>query len=236
MVDEPYELYVGVDWATDSPGADLRRVRRLTVNDLTVLEREGAPGFTSHAVVTPERPERRGEMVNMHPLLVTDINGDSHDDIIMAGVNRLMLNDGAAAFKPVEFISESVFRGSTDAGVIADFNGDGKIDFITVAKQGSLTNKLVVYPGHGGVPLSTEPVLAWSGDHILAPSVITAGDIDNDGDLDVWVGQYKPPYVGGQARLRPHPKAGPRCRLSGRASRQARCPFYRSRVWQPYPE
>ncbi|MEO2034933.1 MAG: FG-GAP-like repeat-containing protein, partial [Planctomycetaceae bacterium] len=30
------------------------------------------------------------------------------------------------------------------------------------------------------------------------PTVITAGDIDADGDLDAWIGQYKSPYSGGQ--------------------------------------
>ena len=29
------------------------------------------------------------------------------------------------------------------------------------------------------------------------PKSFTAGDIDGDGDLDVWIGQYKFPYVEG---------------------------------------
>src|SRR5262249_30652218 len=96
------------------------------------------------------------------------------------------------------FIAESVFRGSTDAGVVADFNGDGKLDFLTVAKQGAFTNKLVLYPGNGKVPFTTEPIVAWDKEPIISPSVLTAGHIDHSGDLDVWIGQYKPPYKGGQ--------------------------------------
>jgi hypothetical protein len=117
---------------------------------------------------------------------------------MMAGVNRLFLNDGKAKFTPMEFMSEKIFRGSTDAGVVADFNRDGKLDFLTVAKQGALTNRLVLYAGNGSVPFGAEPLLAWDSGLIVAPSVMTAGDIDQDGDLDVWIGQYKPPYVGGQ--------------------------------------
>src|SRR6202008_358459 len=30
------------------------------------------------------------------------------------------------------------------------------------------------------------------------PQVITAGDIDGDGDFDLWLAQYKVPYPGGQ--------------------------------------
>jgi hypothetical protein len=33
---------------------------------------------------------------------------------------------------------------------------------------------------------------------LRGPSTLTAGDVDGDGDLDVWLGQYKRPYVGGQ--------------------------------------
>ena len=187
-----------VDWDAVTSSRPLPRPHRLTVANVTVLERSGPPGFTSHAVVTPEAPERSGTMVNMHPIIVTDINEDGNEDIIMAGVNRLFLNGGKAKFTPMEFISEKVFRGSTDAGVVADFNRDGKLDFLTVAKQGSLTNRLVLYPGNGSVPFATEPVLAWDSGRVVAPSVMTAGDIDGDGDLDVWIGQYKPPYVGGQ--------------------------------------
>ena len=189
---------LSVDWDVPDAARPWMRPKRLTVTDLTVVEREGPPGFTTHAVVTPNPPERRREMVNMHPVIVTDIDGDWDEDIVMSGVNQLFLNDGTAKFTPMEFITEGVFRGSTDAGVVADFNGDGKLDFLTVAKQGALTNRLVLYPGNGAVPFTQEPLVAWDKGRILAPSVLTAGDIDQDGDLDVWLGQYKPPYQGGQ--------------------------------------
>ncbi|HXJ75245.1 MAG TPA: CRTAC1 family protein, partial [Candidatus Dormibacteraeota bacterium] len=189
---------LAIDWDAPSAGRPSPRLRRLTVTDLSVLEREGPPGFNAHAVVTPNPPEHPGEMVNMHPVVVTDIDGDGDEDIVMTGVNQLFLNDGTAKFTPMDFISESVFRGSKDAGVVADFDGDGKLDFLTVAKQGSLTNRLVIYPGNGRVPFAREPVVATEACRIDAPSVITAGDIDQDGDLDIWVGQYKPPYKGGQ--------------------------------------
>jgi hypothetical protein len=189
---------LGVDWLSGATNAPPFRPQRLTVTELEVLERDGLPGFTTHAVVTPNPPDRVGEMVNMHPVLVTDLDGDGDDDIVMAGVNRLFRNDGSANFTPMDFIEEKVFRGSTDAGVIADFNGDGKPDFLTVAKDGSLTNRLALYPGNGALPFSSEPALACDTAKIVAPSAMTAADVDYDGDLDVWVGQYKPPYKGGQ--------------------------------------
>jgi hypothetical protein len=189
---------LGVEWDAPSETRAFVRPSTLRVTELTVLERAGEPAFREEAIVTPNPPERFGEMINMHPIIITDINGDWKDDIIMAGMDKVLINDGTAKFTPSEFISEKVFRGSTPAGVLADFNGDGKLDFLTVAVQGALTNKLVLYPGNGDVPFTAEPMVAWADGKIVAPSVITAGDIDHDGDLDVWVGQYKPPYKGGQ--------------------------------------
>lgn len=187
-----------VDWSSQTSSNDWMRPARLKVSNLKVYERAGPPGFSSHAVVTPQAPDQRGIMMNMHPLIVTDIDGNGSEDILMTGVNKLFLNDGAANFTPLDLVSEKVFRGSRDAGVIADFNGDGKLDFLTVAKEGALTNKLVLYPGNGAVPFSLPPVVAWEGGRLATPSVMTVADIDHDGDLDVWIGQYKPPYVGGQ--------------------------------------
>jgi hypothetical protein len=187
-----------VEWEKLTNNLDAPHPAHLKVSSATVMERAGDPAFTEHAVVTPNMPERQGDMVNMHPVIVTDIDLDGDDDIILSGVNQLFLNDGKANFTPMEFIADSAFRGSMDAGLVADFNGDGMLDFITVAKQGALTNKIVIYPGNGSVPFKSEPFIANESVRLVAPSVMTAADIDQDGDLDLWVGQYKPPYKAGQ--------------------------------------
>jgi hypothetical protein len=187
-----------VTWESPPGENKLARAKRLVISDVSVIERLGPPGFSAEAVVTPEPPAKTGVMVDMHPLIVTDIDGDGAEDVILCGVNKLFRNDGKGKFAPGEFIAESVFQGSREAGLIADFNGDGKLDFLTVAKKGALTNTLALYPGDGTTPFHQKPMAAWEGAKILAPSVITAADIDGDGDLDVWIGQYKPPYAGGQ--------------------------------------
>jgi hypothetical protein len=64
---------------------------------------------------------------------------------------------------------------------------------------------LVLYPGDGSLPFKAPPIPAWPSQltnfqtfKFDFASVITAADIDGDGDLDIFVAQYKPPYIGGQ--------------------------------------
>lgn len=181
------------------PGSNgLYRPQRLLASNVTVLDRAGLPGFARTAVVTPNAPESRGDMISLHPVVVTDLDQDDDNDLVLGGANQLFLNPGDARFKVMEFVSESVFQGSRSAGVVADFNQDGWLDFLTVGAKGTYTNQLTLYAGSGSYPFSTAPSIAAEGLRLLAPSVLTAGDIDGDGDLDAFIAQYKPPGVGGQ--------------------------------------
>lgn len=180
------------------------RPGQITVRDLSLLERRGSPAFKAHLLLAPE-PDRPNGQVNLHPVIVSDINGDLHDDIVLPSINKVLLNDGQANFRAVTLIDERQFQPLQNAGVLADFNGDGKPDYLGVAELGPMARMVVLYPGSGALPFTAAPLVAWEEQRsqfallkTSRASVITAADIDGDGDLDIYVAQYKPPYVGGQ--------------------------------------
>jgi len=182
---------VSITWSNRVPD-------HLSVSNFVVLEHAGNPGFDLIGRVIPPAPQRRGELVDLHPIAVVDGDADQDEDIVTAGVNQILVNQGDATFKPMPFVAESVFHGARVTGVFADFNGDGFSDFLSVGSEGSWTNRLVLYPGKGVLPLNGPPFEANPYLRVPFPAVLSAGDVDSDGDLDVWLAQYRQPYVDGQ--------------------------------------
>jgi hypothetical protein len=182
---------VAITWSNQVPD-------RLSISNFVVLEHAGESGFDLIGRVIPPAPQERGELVDLHPIAVVDVDADQDEDIITAGVNQVLVNQGDATFKPMPFVCESVFHGARVTGVYADFTGDGFSDFLSVGSEGSWTNRLVLYPGKGVLPLSEPPFEANPYLRVPFPAVLSTGDIDSDGDLDIWLAQYRQPYVDGQ--------------------------------------
>ncbi len=156
-----------------------------------ILRYRGAPAFVPWMVVDPA-PNRMSGRVHS-PILLYDLNGDGYSEIVLAGTNNVFWNRRGRQFERDAFLAYP--PRSLLAGVIADFTGDGHPDFFGAGVQ--TYPMLYVGDAHGRFP-DVPRILKVIDRPLQQPSHMTAGDIDGDGDLDVFIAQYKPAYVGGQ--------------------------------------
>ena len=190
-----------IAWTTDTdedgdflPGA-------VTVFDTRILEREGPPAFEQR-ILQPR-------LLPLSYLMAYDLNLDGLSDIVLPADNIVMWNRGSGEFESQELFTAPGIQAPTRfrTGIIADFNGDGHADLLCrVAYEPSRLSiamdpkmGMFLFHGDGTGAFTTPGMLAVDRSHSMkTPSCLTAGDVDGDGDLDVWVGQYKNPYSRGQ--------------------------------------
>ena len=73
-----------------------------------------------------------------------------------------------------------------------DVTGDRVVDFLAIAN-----GKLMLWRGEAKGQFPSKPQVVFDGAFVM-PQAITAGDMDGDNDLDLFVVQYKRPYTQGQ--------------------------------------
>jgi enediyne biosynthesis protein E4 len=128
------------------------------------------------------------------PLIVRDLDGDGRDEIVLLGKNRVYLNRGPGRIQGVRLCPRLDSVPAT--GLVVDVTGDGIADVVAADGRG-----LLLVEGTAGGRFDGEPRRQDFPD-FRNPWVMTAGDVDADGDLDLWLAQYKVPYLNGQM---PHP-------------------------------
>jgi hypothetical protein len=179
-----------VDWIPLQTHQSFPEVRGITILEAELVTRAGLPPF-DHVQALDVTPSDHDVVLEPN-LQVVDLNKDGLPEIILSRINQVLWNRGQGKFrqgKLVEFPLEDFHQ-----GVFADFDGDNQLDFLTAHGGG-----LALYSGDGRGSFAQSPrMLAHLKFELVNPFVLTAGDIDADGDLDVWLGQYKVPYQGGQ--------------------------------------
>jgi hypothetical protein len=177
-----------VDWAPRSAPGQPPSIGRVDARHLTLQTRSGEPPFRPILTETVLPPE--GSFF-IDPLILYDLDGDGLSEIILAAKNLVFHRQPDGIYQSAPLCRYP--PGLIFTGIIADFDGDGFADFLCAKFEG-----LMLFKGSARGTFDEPGQMVWTAPrHLRYVNVLTCGDIDRDGDLDVFLGQYKLPYEGG---------------------------------------
>lgn len=182
---------LGVEWSSEEDQFLNKKPRVLDASAIEVLEWRGEPAFKE--VLHYEAPGHK----DVPPVLAYDLDGDGLSEIIFPGTNVVQRNRGKFRFEASDFCAFPLK--TTFEAVIADFDGDGRRDYLAagLAEGDATAPSLYLYVGDASDGFQAAPVRVFP-NPFEGQVCFAVGDVEQDGDLDLYVGKYVPPYVGGQ--------------------------------------
>lgn len=178
-----------VAWSSDDSSRATPVPDEIRVLKLQTQQRTGSPlfqpRFDQNITMSTANKDQR--------LLVEDLNADGLPEILLPGPAKILWNHGHFDFRE-ESLWPQGHRQDSFACLLCDFDRDGRHDLLVADRTG-----ILFYRGMGRPGFAIPATRLWSAPEPLEnPFVLTAGDVDRDGDLDFWLGQYKPPMMAGQ--------------------------------------
>ncbi len=179
---------VGVDWSDAARRGGPPEPRLIDARDVVLRIREGPPPFVP---VLEQRIHSPRNTQSIDPLLLHDLDGDGLSEIILAGKNLVFRRDDRGGYTSRPLCS--IVPKTVTTAVLADFDGDGSVDFLGMEDGGLVLRAGPAQPSFPGPGRIVFPARR----EIQYPMILTCGDVDGDGDIDVFLAQYKVPYEGG---------------------------------------
>ena len=180
-----------VTWTPHKTNSGLRIPGTIKVQDTSITDYTGKPAFAELLQIDPKKVDAK-LYPRVSPVIVYDLNQDSLPEIILAGCNLVYWNQGNGQFQHKPMLENPIMP-LGEAGILSDFNGDGHLDFVSTGKEDGL---LRLWTGNAVGQFTAKPSVCFHGKY-ENPHTMTAADIDLDGDLDLFVGQWKQPYLRG---------------------------------------
>ena len=185
-----------VRWSSEADERGNPVAEAIDATDLLIKQRSGDPPFTEMFRATVDALDAQADV------LVFDLDNDGRSEIAYPAGNLVFWNSGAGRFQqdelcrfPAKIVYEAAF---------ADFTGDGHVDLLcagsnAIRRRPDMRFTLFLYAGDGRGRFVEAPTRAVPAEiSFEVPETMAIGDIDADGDLDVWLGQYRAPYGRGQ--------------------------------------
>jgi hypothetical protein len=176
-----------VRWDCSGPSNKPPEIRHIDASGLTVKQRTGQVPFQLQLREEIVPHEKHGYV---DPLIIYDLDQDGFSEVLLVANNRVYRRTNSSQYKAESLVAyplDTVFT-----AIVADFNRDGHPDLLC-----SNTRGLYLYLGSVLGTFDDPPKLIWEAHpRLINPMVLTCGDIDGDGDLDIFLGQYRVPTLG----------------------------------------
>jgi hypothetical protein len=190
-VNHDFSGQIEVTWLPEKDSAGLFVPDQVKVIKLRSLERDTRiPSFSRYHHINGAYD------LGNNPVLFYDFSRTGLADIILPSLNLIVRNKKGKFFE--EKLFESRLNG-VSGGIVGEFTGDDFADLIVVG----LKENPKLFKGKEGGRFEQTPVIlelsAQPQDLKGGFNAVTAGDIDADGDLDLFLGSYVVPYNKGKA-------------------------------------